>query len=224
MNKKISIMKKIRSTISISILALTAWVILNGCHGQNQSSTTGNTETDTTAMNNTMNNPSTKTVPDTGTLSNVNVNANGTMTDTTSHTGRIAHTPHVKPHITTSATPAVDRSVKMQTDTKGYYNYTESAPVYSGGQAAIESYLNDHLEYPDEALDNNVEGTVMVKFTVDENGKVGNVQTTGPQLGYGLDEAAMKAVASMPKWTPGMVNGKRVKTWFNIPLTFKIQE
>ena len=123
-----------------------------------------------------------------------------------------------------AALPDVDKSSKMQTDVKGYYNYTEANPIYPGGQTSLEDYINNNLEYPQDALDNGIQGTVDVKFTIDENGKVGNVQTSGAPLGHGLEEAAMKVVSNLPNWTPGMINGKKVKAWYTLPITFRIEE
>ena len=120
--------------------------------------------------------------------------------------------------------PTVDKSSKMQTDAQGYYNYTETAPVYPGGQGSLEDYINNNLEYPQEAIDNGIQGPVTVKFTIDENGKVANVQTSGTPLGHGLEEAAMKVVSGMPVWTPGMINGKKVKAWYMLPVTYRIEE
>ncbi len=117
----------------------------------------------------------------------------------------------------------VDKSRQMQTDAKGYYNYTQTSPLYPGGQTSMEDYIKSHVEYPEKALDNDVGGTVTVMFTIDESGQVGNVQTTGDAIGYGLEEEAMRVIGGMPKWTPGMVNGKKVKAWYSIPLTYKIE-
>src|SRR5712671_717997 len=81
----------------------------------------------------------------------------------------------------------VDKSNNMSTDKMGYYNYTETAPVFPGGQASLENYITNNIEYPQEAIDNNAEGTVHVMFTVDENGQVGNAKTTGAVIGHGLE-------------------------------------
>ena len=123
-----------------------------------------------------------------------------------------------------TSVPTVDKSAKMQTDAQGYYNYTEASPVYPGGQSSLEDYINNNLEYPQDALDNGIQGTVDVKFTIDQNGKVGNVQTSGTPLGHGLEDAAMKVVSKMPAWTPGMINGKKVKAWYTLPITYRIEE
>jgi len=114
---------------------------------------------------------------------------------------------------------ADDQSVKMSKDNMGYYNRTETAPAYNG---SLDSYITDHIEYPQDAIDNNVEGTVYVQFGVDENGNISHVSTLGKKIGYGLEDEAVKVVSNMPKWTPGQVKGKNVKTWRTLPITYKI--
>jgi protein TonB len=116
-----------------------------------------------------------------------------------------------------------DITVKIEKDKIGYYNRTEMAPAYPGGQSALENYISNSIGYPQEAIDNNAEGTVYVQFGVDENGNISNVSTNGKKLGYGLDEEAMRAVSQMPKWTPGQVKGKSVKTWRTLPVTYKLE-
>jgi len=123
-----------------------------------------------------------------------------------------------------SAATAPDKSLKMQKDKIGYYNYTEVAPVYPGGQTALETYINNNITYPQDAIDNNVQGTVSVQFAIDENGNVSQAKEIGNKLGYGLDEEAVRIVSQMPKWTPGQVSGKSVKAWYTLPITYKIEE
>ncbi len=112
---------------------------------------------------------------------------------------------------------------KMKKDEMGYYNFTEVLPAYSGGQSGLESYIQNSIEYPQEAIDNNVEGTVNVEFAIDENGSVSNVKTIGNKIGYGLEEEAIKVVSNMPKWTPGQVKGKYVKTKRTLPITYRLE-
>ena len=59
--------------------------------------------------------------------------------------------------ISTSAS-ADDTKVKMEKDKMGYYNRTEVLPAYKGGENAIENYITNNIEYPQDAIDNNVEG------------------------------------------------------------------
>ena len=107
-------------------------------------------------------------------------------------------------------------------DKDGIYEMTDVRPTYPGGQAALEDYVNNNIEYQQPAIDNNTEGTVDVQFVVDENGKISDAKVVGKKLGSGLDEEAVKVISNMPKWTPGKVKGKDVKTRLVLPITYKI--
>jgi periplasmic protein TonB len=116
-----------------------------------------------------------------------------------------------------------DANTKIEKDKMGYYNRTEVLPAYKGGQDALANYINSNIEYPQDAIDNNIEGTVSVQFVVDEQGNISNVKTIGNKLGYGLEEQAVKVVTAMPRWTAGQVKGKNVKTWRVLPITYKLE-
>jgi TonB family protein len=118
---------------------------------------------------------------------------------------------------------ADDATVKMQKDKLGYYNRAEVIPAYPGGQSSLENYITDNIEYPQQAIDNNTEGTVYVQFGVDENGNVSNVSTVGQKVGNGLEEEAIRVVSKMPKWTAGQIKGKNVKTWRTLPIVYKLE-
>jgi protein TonB len=112
----------------------------------------------------------------------------------------------------------------MKPDKTGVYEMTEVRPAYPGGQSALEDYITNHIEYPQMAVDNNKEGTVNVQFIVDENGKVTNAKEIGNMVGDGLDDEAVRVISNMPKWEPGKVKGKNVKTRLTLPVTYKIEE
>jgi len=116
------------------------------------------------------------------------------------------------------------RTTSMKPDKDGVYEMTDVRPAYPGGQEALENYVNNNIAYEQPALDENVEGTVNVQFVVDENGNVTDAKTIGKELGNGLDEEAVRVISKMPKWTPGKVKGKDVKTRVVLPITYKIEE
>jgi len=168
--------------------------------GDNSSDTT--TAGDTTMSNN----------PDNPAATNSTPGAKSTTDPAKRRTGRA------------SATMAADdEKVKVEMDKAGVYTRAEVAPAYPGGQSGLDDYITSNIEYPSDAIDNNVEGTVYVQFAVDNNGKVSNVTTMGNKLGYGLEEEAVKVVSAMPAWTPGQVKGKKVKTWRTLPIVYKLE-
>jgi protein TonB len=112
----------------------------------------------------------------------------------------------------------------MKPDKDGIYEMTDTRPAHPGGQEALENYVNNNIEYQQPAIDDNTEGTVNVQFVVDENGNVTNAKEIGKELGNRLDQEAVRVISNMPKWTPGKVKGKNVKTRVVLPVTYKIEE
>lgn len=190
-----------------------AWLITS-CNNSDQTENTSVSDSlvTQTPMNDTTVNITTP-INDTSSKSN-------NMVDGKNATGTTVRNKRVR--ITTTMMTA-DANAKMETDKMGYYSNTEVAPVYPGGQSSLEDYINNHIDYPQEAIDNNAEGTVRIQFAIDENGKVSNAKVNGAKLGHGLDEAAVKVVSQMPQWTPGMVKGKKVKAWYTLPITYKLE-
>ena len=124
----------------------------------------------------------------------------------------------------TLGTMTANKMSAMKPDKNGVYEMTEIRPAYPGGQSALEDYITNNIEYPQMALDDNKEGTINVQFIVDENGNVTNAKVLGNNIGDGLDDEAVRVISKMPKWTPGKVKGKNVKTRLTIPVTYKIEE
>jgi len=94
---------------------------------------------------------------------------------------------------------------------------------YPGGAPAWLRYLNKNFRYPDDALTNEVQGTVMVQFIVDREGNVSDVEVvSGPETG-GLREEAIRVIQKSGKWTPAIQNGRKVKSYKRQPVVFKLQ-
>lgn len=106
-------------------------------------------------------------------------------------------------------------------DKEGYY--TNVYPSYPGGDKALESFFEKNIQYPSNASDNGVEGTVTISFTVDEKGNISSPKTSNPTIGYGLEEEALRVFKKMPSWKPGSLKGRNVKTRFNLPVRFQLE-
>lgn len=119
---------------------------------------------------------------------------------------------------------SMDNTNKTEKDKDGVYNKPEVKPVYPGGEAALSKFIGDNINYPQDAIDQNVEGTSTISFIVDEKGMVTKPMLSGQGTGHGLDDEAMRVVAKMPEWKPGMVKGRAVKTRMLLPVTFKLSE
>jgi len=116
-------------------------------------------------------------------------------------------------------------SAKMVKDAEGVYNRADKEPEFPGGEAALSTYINKNVTYPQTAIDNGTSGTVHVSFVVDEHGKVIHPQAMdGQNLGNDLVNQTLKVFSDMPMWTPGTVHGKKVKTRLQVPVTFELAD
>ena len=143
-------------------------------------------------------------------------------TAATTKTAAPASTPKKSGKITV-AKGTDNKDLKIAKDNQGIYISTDVEPAFTGGESALENYVVRSIEYPQQAIDNSIEGIVNVKFEVDEKGNISNVSTVGNKIGYGLEEEAIKVVSDMPKWKPGQVKGKNVKTWRTLPINYRLE-
>ncbi len=86
----------------------------------------------------------------------------------------------------------------------------------------IPAYLSENIRYPTEARRKDIEGRVLVKFTVYENGEVHDV-VIRKHVSPDIDDEAMRVVSQMPDWTPGLVDDKPAKIWFTLPIQFRLE-
>lgn len=94
-------------------------------------------------------------------------------------------------------------------------------PEYPGGMVAFMKWLTANLKYPQQALQNRVQGKVMVSFIVEMDGSISNVKIMkgANQL---LNQEALRVIGLMPKWTAGIENGKPCRSMVAIPVVFEI--
>jgi periplasmic protein TonB len=114
--------------------------------------------------------------------------------------------------------------MKVTKDKDGIYTNAEVMPQYPGGEAALSTFVEKNIDYPQHAVDANTEGTVNVSFVIDEKGKVVKPVTQGNTVGNGIEDEAVKIVSKLPDWKPGTVKGKPVKTRLTLPITFKLAD
>lgn len=103
------------------------------------------------------------------------------------------------------------RSVAQETTLEGVKVSEDTLAAYPGGELAFDQYILTGLRTTKAALAANISGNVVIKFVIDENGRVADIFIT-KKLGYGCDEQAIALLRHMPLWQPGVINGKRVKT------------
>ena len=99
----------------------------------------------------------------------------------------------------------------------------EQKPVFPGGQKALMEFLKSNLVYPKAAQDSSIQGRVIVKFTVEKDGSITDVEVVRG-VHPALDEEAVRVVSMMPKWKPGTQMGDTVRTKFTLPIIFRLAD
>jgi len=102
------------------------------------------------------------------------------------------------------------------------FTFVEQQPEFPGGTTEMYKYLYKNIKYPSIAKENNITGRVTVRFVVNEDGKVSNVEVL-KGIGGGCDEEARRVIANMPSWKPGKQNGRPVKVYYTVPVVFKLE-
>lgn len=96
------------------------------------------------------------------------------------------------------------------------------SPSFPGGEAALLKCISSRLINPSIAVEQEIQGVVILRFVALEDGSVGDV-VVQKSLDLECDKAAVKAVQSLPKFVSGKRQGKPVKTWFTCPIRFTLQ-
>jgi protein TonB len=91
----------------------------------------------------------------------------------------------------------------------------------AGGEAGLRQFIAEHIEYPELAQENDIQGTVYIRFVVTKTGTIGDVQVVRG-VDPLLDEEAVRVVKSLPKFKPGMQGGRPVPVWFSVPIVFQL--
>ena len=115
----------------------------------------------------------------------------------------------------------VKQVVKTSTQGEEIFKVVEQMPIYLGGHEALMKYIQQNIRYPKEAQEQGKQGRVVVQFVVEKDGSITDAKiakSVDPQL----DAEALRVVNAMPNWTPGKQRGKEVRTYFTIPVTFRL--
>jgi protein TonB len=99
----------------------------------------------------------------------------------------------------------------------------EIEAVYPGGQMAWNKYLAKNMHYPDNAISNVIQGTVIVKFIVNRDGTISDVVAESGPINGGLREESVRLIKASGNWIPGMQNGHKVRSYKRQPFAFKLQ-
>ena len=115
------------------------------------------------------------------------------------------------------------KSASSSTDIVDYYD-CDYKPTFMGSSDVsrfMQQWVYAYLKYPDYAVENGIQGRVLVDFIIDERGKMTDVSVR-KGVHSSLDEEAVRVISASPDWKPGRLKGKKVKTAMSVYVEFKL--
>lgn len=122
----------------------------------------------------------------------------------------------------TAPPPPPPKIEEKKPEPEKIFTAVEQQAQFPGGQAALMKFLNNNLKYPERAQQNDIEGRVTVRFVVNADGSIEQV-SIAKGVDKDLDAEAVRVVKKMPKWQPAKNNGVTVRSYFMLPVVFKLQ-
>lgn len=99
----------------------------------------------------------------------------------------------------------------------------EKMAEYPGGISALMNFLQRTLKYPKDCEAAGIEGRVVMRFVINEDGTISDLEPVNSPDERLTDEAK-RVINLMPKWTPAMEKGKKVKMRYSLPITFRLPD
>ena len=92
---------------------------------------------------------------------------------------------------------------------------------FPGGNEFLSKYISENLEYPSYAQEHDIEGKVYIHFVIEKSGEITNIKVysnTHPSL----NQEAIRCIRNMPKWSPGKIGDRAVRTRCRLPIIFAL--
>lgn len=116
---------------------------------------------------------------------------------------------------------AIEHVLGIPKDTT-VYRVVEVMPSYPGDMEAFYKFLAQQMHYPKEALENGIEGRVVVRFVVEEDGRLTHFEAISSPSPL-LSNEAIRVLRQMPRWNPAKRMGRNVRCQYNIPVMFRLK-
>lgn len=103
----------------------------------------------------------------------------------------------------------------------GIYSDVEQQAEFPGGETAMLQFINKNLQYPKEAGSAGIQGRVLIDFVVEKDGSLTNFGVLRSP-NESLSQEAIRVAQLMPKWKPGEMQGKIVRSRYVLPVQFHL--
>lgn len=120
-----------------------------------------------------------------------------------------------------SQTATTNTSAPPMSASQEVFGIAEQMPQFPGGPQAMFKWISDNAQYPAEAHARGAHGRVIVTFVVEKDGSISNAKVAR-SVDSLLDIEALRVTKSMPRWIPGLNDGKAVRVKYSMPVAFKL--
>lgn len=88
--------------------------------------------------------------------------------------------------------------------------------------SALMKYINENIQYPDYAITNGIQEKIYVRFIVETDGTISSITIVKGDSKC-LKKEAARIIKSLPKWTPAYNEGIPIKSYYLLPMVFKLE-
>lgn len=120
--------------------------------------------------------------------------------------------------------PMPDTSITGASDVDKLYNVNtvSTKPEFPGGQNALLQYLQTNLKYPEQSRENDIAGKVYLSFVIEKDGSLREI-TIINGLDNACNEEATRVLQHSPRWEPGRLGGRPVRTIYTLSIDFRLE-
>ena len=102
-----------------------------------------------------------------------------------------------------------------------YTGAIEEVAQYDGGEEKMFRFIQQNVQYPNEAKEKNEQGSVYVSFVIMIDGSVTDIKII-KGVSDSLDAEAVRVIKKMPNWIPAQRYGIPVQSRCTLPITFRL--
>lgn len=113
------------------------------------------------------------------------------------------------------------KSTDSENDENEVFVIVDKQPEYPEGPRALIKFLGNNINYPVRAIENNIQGRIIVNFIIHKDGSISdiNAEKKGDPM---LRKEALRVVSIMPNWIPGELDGEIVNVRYFLPVDFRL--
>lgn len=102
------------------------------------------------------------------------------------------------------------------------YDSLDRKPYYKDGEKEFKNFLAENIQYPESAMENGIDGTVVISFQIDVDGTISNIQFKNNVDNSLNKEAERLFRLTNGNWIPGVKDGELVQSYYEEVIKFKL--